>query len=374
MASVTKRGSRWYVNFRDPESHKVRQKAAPVGATKTEAIRIGHELERRGWYQPNGIEMPIADSNMNLAELCEWWLSTWCKPRSLRRERSRLKVHVISRPFGALPLTAVTSDAMERRLKEMEKDGAAEASVEHLRRTLRRVFKRARTSGLWPTSRNPAAEATGRSMQSMRDYDTLSAAEVGVLLSAVPDDWRDLFATAIYTAMRKGELFGLRKADVKLEDGTITVKRSYASPTPKGGRKGTLPIAEPLVPCLAHALSIAKGDLVFPAPDGSMRPEATKVERILGNALKRCGLVAGYDHVCRRCTAKGLGHSSRHGDDAERRCSQCGMRLWPRAIPRPIRFHDLRHTTATLLLRAGIDVHRVQRVLRHRDVTTTTGT
>ena len=37
-----------------------------------------------------------------------------------------------------------------------------------------------------------------------------------------------------------------------------------------------------------------------------------------------------------------------------------------------MRFHDLRHTIATLLLRAGVDAHRVQRLLRHRDVHTTT--
>ena len=37
-----------------------------------------------------------------------------------------------------------------------------------------------------------------------------------------------------------------------------------------------------------------------------------------------------------------------------------------------MRFHDLRHTTATLLLRAGVDAHRVQRLLRHHDVRTTT--
>ena len=39
-----------------------------------------------------------------------------------------------------------------------------------------------------------------------------------------------------------------------------------------------------------------------------------------------------------------------------------------------MRFHDLRHTAATLMLRAGVDAHRVQRILRHASVTTTTGT
>jgi len=39
-----------------------------------------------------------------------------------------------------------------------------------------------------------------------------------------------------------------------------------------------------------------------------------------------------------------------------------------------MRFHDLRHTAATLMLRAGVDAHRVQRILRHASVTTTTDT
>lgn len=48
------------------------------------------------------------------------------------------------------------------------------------------------------------------------------------------------------------------------------------------------------------------------------------------------------------------------------------MRLWPKALPRPTRFRDLRHRAATPLLRAGVDAHRVQRILCHRDVRTTT--
>ena len=50
------------------------------------------------------------------------------------------------------------------------------------------------------------------------------------------------------------------------------------------------------------------------------------------------------------------------------------MKLWPRALPRRMRFHDLRHGTATLLLRAGVDPHRVQRILRHTDIRVTLGT
>lgn len=48
------------------------------------------------------------------------------------------------------------------------------------------------------------------------------------------------------------------------------------------------------------------------------------------------------------------------------------MKLWPRTLPRPLRFHDLRHTTATLLLKAGVPLATVQRILRHSDPAITT--
>ena len=51
-----------------------------------------------------------------------------------------------------------------------------------------------------------------------------------------------------------------------------------------------------------------------------------------------------------------------------------GRKLWPKAIHVAMRFHDLRHTFATELLRRGVDVHRVQRLMRHSDVRLTTGT
>src|SRR5262249_37696003 len=60
-------------------------------------------------------------------------------------------------------------------------------------------------------------------------------------------------------------------------------------------------------------------------------------------------------------------HSERAADSGQRRCPRCNMILWPRGIPRRIRFHDLRHCAATLMLRAGVDLHRVQRLLRHSD-------
>ena len=76
----------------------------------------------------------------------------------------------------------------------------------------------------------------------------------------------------------------------------------------------------------------------------------------------------GYDHVCRRCKALGAAeHTARHPDDAERRCPRCATKLWPPAVPRPMRFHDTRHNYGTLLAQGGFDGVRLQRAMRHRD-------
>src|SRR5262249_19011220 len=55
------------------------------------------------------------------------------------------------------------------------------------------------------------------------------------------------------------------------------------------------------------------------------------------------------------------------------RCPRCRMILWPKPIPRHVRFHDLRHTTATLLLKEGVPLATVQKILRHKDPRLTAG-
>jgi hypothetical protein len=90
---------------------------------------------------------------------------------------------------------------------------------------------------------------------------------------------------------------------------------------------------------------------------------------VLRRSLGRAGIVLGYDHICRR---KGCGKHVAADDGELRLCPDCNMKLWPKALVRPIRFHDLRHTTASLLLMAGANPAAVQRILRHSDPRLTT--
>lgn len=107
----------------------------------------------------------------------------------------------------------------------------------------------------------------------------------------------------------------------------------------------------------------------MPRPDGSMMREDHNIEHVLRRALGRAGIVLGYQHVCRR---RGCGYSFQYDDGELRLCPKRNMQLWPKALVRPIRFRDLRHTTASLLLMAGASPAAVQRILHHSDPRITT--
>ena len=130
-----------------------------------------------------------------------------------------------------------------------------------------------------------------------------------------------------------------------------------------------IPIARELKPFLKQAISSSPSELVFPKADGSRMSEDIALKMVLRRAMARAGVVLGYEHVCRR---KGCGHSEKAPDNQVRRCPTDQRKLWPKAIVRTIRFHDLRHTTASLLMMAGANPAAVQKILRHSNPKITT--
>jgi len=233
----------------------------------------------------------------------------------------------------------------------------------------RQLFSRA--PGL--TSRpglNPAAEVRSRRVPK-RKADFLRADEVGPVLAATPPRWRPLLAAAVYSGLRKGELLGLRKNDIDLPNRLIIVNCSYDRETTKGGRAEAIPIAAELMPYLRTAVKASPSDLLFPDLQGKMLSRHTPLEEVLRRALAHAGIVEGWEHVCRKTAC---GYAELAPDDQLRRCPRHGMKLWPKAKVRQIRFHDLRHTTASLLMMASVNPGAVQRILRHSDPRITTET
>ena len=366
MATATRRGQFWSARWRDATG-RWREKRTKC-RTKTEALVLARDLEHKADRQRLGLEpLPERRAAMSFEKLFSWWWQEYGRRRRSPDIDKVARKHLLP-ALGALPLSEVTPARLEG-LLVAKTDVLAPRSLNHLRGLVHTVFARAIKRDLW-SGRNPAALVERRKVPK-RPPEYLQPEEAELLLVHLDVRWRPIFAAALFTGMRKGELLGLRKRDANLRDGTILVARSYDHDTTKGGHADLIPIAEPLRPFLEAAIRESSSALVFPRADGSMFRPDVALDEVLRRALGRAGVVTGYDHRCRR---KGCGYSKEESGNDPGRCPRCNMRLWAKPLPRHVRFHDLRHTTATLLLKMGVPLVTVQRILRHKDVRLTAST
>jgi integrase len=214
---------------------------------------------------------------MSFGDLFSWWWNEYGRRRRSPDIDKVARKHLLP-TLGGLPLSEVTPARLEG-LLVAKTDELAPRSLNHLRGLVHSVFARAIKRDLW-SGTNPAALVERRKVPKCPPQ-YLQPDEAELLLVHLDPHWRPLFAAALFTGMRKGELLGLRKRDVNIRDRTILVGRSYEHDTTKGGYADLIPIAEPLRPFLEAAIRESPSALVFPRPDGTMQPEDVKLDRVL---------------------------------------------------------------------------------------------
>lgn len=354
MASVRNRGTKdkpeWYGSFKDLDGKwKLRHTHQP---TKKMAQELADEWEARVSRGLPAIVEPSSDEGqhrvMTVRQLCEKFVAEYSRPRirSLKRYRQQARTNFNQRlypyPISKLPATGVRLLHVEAWRDALREDGYANESTNQ-------VIIRLQTAYNWAIDReilsckNPIKGV--ELMPTSPSTDHFAIEEVHLLLD--PDRApRPMIAVALYTGMRKGELFGLTKPCIFL-DATppyIEVRRSYDG-TPKGGKPRKIPVHRELVPILrewlrecpkalhpgpadpAHAWTGGKGEeLVFPvsSPDG-WRPGRSGDMEELQDVLQGAG------------------------------CHIPALRPW----------HTLRHTFATHFAEAGGAMHALEKILGH---------
>lgn len=192
-----------------------------------------------------------------------------------------------------------------------------------------------------PASHAPMLKRPPKPDDGLREEAVLTPAELKSFLEAVPAlQWRTAFAVAGYGGLRIGELLGLRWTDVELERKRVLVRQQYeavsgqfTSPkTSAGVRFISLgPTTLGLLKRWKLACPPGELDLVFPNENGAPMCARNLRQRYFFPALRRAKL-------------------------------------------RRIRFHDLRHTAASILIATGADLGSVSRQLGHASLQITTGT
>ncbi|EQD35664.1 integrase family protein, partial [mine drainage metagenome] len=154
-----------------------------------------------------------------VAEYLEGWLAGLAgtvRPTTAEKYRRDLARHVVPR-VGRLPLARLTPDRLARLYGELAAAGLAPMSVRHIHAELHRALEQGVRRGA--VARNVAALVDPP--QAVRsEMRPLTPEQVRALLAAARGDRLEaLCVLAGTTGMRRGELLGLRWADVDLAGG-----------------------------------------------------------------------------------------------------------------------------------------------------------
>jgi integrase len=356
---------KWYARVKDRFG---RWRSFPLNVrTKSEARELNRQHQVLETNIARGLLAPRPeDVDRCFGAMVQWWLDNHLKAaRSYQHCVGFVRMHLLGSSLARLAPAEVTPGKVEEFLTRHDGE-LSPASVNHLRAFIFRIFKAARAAERFH-GQNPVTRDVRTRKVPKRKGRYLKPQWVPPILDNVPAEWQGVFATAVYAGLRKGEILALQKSDVDLDKRIMLVGRSHDSDTTKGGHEDGIPIAKELVPYLRVAIDASPNDLIFPRPDGSRHLAAVDLVSILRTAMRRAGIVEGYVHKCRRC-----GHSEESKDGEARTCPDCNMKLWTVGKVAPFRFHDLRHTTASLLMMSGASPAAVQRILRHTDIRVTT--
>jgi integrase len=181
---------------------------------------------------------------------------------------------------------------------------------------------------------------------------TLSAEEARRLLAAATGDRLEaVYALALATGMRQGELLGLHRRNVDLETGVIQVRESVGRVVGHG-----------FVFAETKTGKARRVDITTAAID-ALRQHRRRQNQ---ERLRLGPTWADLDLVF----ANELGNPIEHGNLLRRSFAP----LLERAGLPHIRFHELRHTAVSLLLAAGVPVHIVSRMVGHSQIAITVDT
>ena len=318
---------RWQVRYRDLSG--IMHTGPHTFASKTDASRylamVEADLHRGAWADPKL-------GRITLAEWTKRWQATTTNLRPTTRDLYAYLLRRFLLPtFGKGSLSSIDVLAVRSWLASLEGQGVSASTRAKAYRLLSRILGAAVEAGY--LLRNPCT-VKGAGQERAPEMRFATVAQVAALAEAIGPRYRALVLVAAYGGLRWGELVGLRVRRVDLLHGRVTVAEQVAEvngrfipgppKTEAGRRTVTLPAAAAvaLAEHLAEFAEPGPDGLVFPAPEGGYLRRSNFNRRSWRPATR----VAGVEGL---------------------------------------RFHDLRHSAATLALAAGANTRELMERMGH---------
>ncbi len=333
MAKVVKRGNSYVLDYFD-NMGKRKRVTMPKGTTKKaakEKLRSIEDHLSKGVYIPEN-NIPF------FPEVAKEWLDH--KKMNLRNStwsvyEGHTKNHF--KDFKDLKIDRITTKSVEEFILNMQKDKMNISTLRKILVSLRQIFSLAVRRNyclINPVDNAEKPRSTGDQLN--EKINILKPEKVNLFLKEVTEQkYYTLFSLAILSGARQGELLGLKWSDVDWDKSQIKIERSfnngnfYQTKTKNSRRR--IDIGPEMVKLLKRwrlACEASELDLVFPTEAGTPINHNNLVNRKFNPALEK----AGIDRI---------------------------------------RFHDLRHTYASILLDQGENIKYVQNQLGHSNPTVT---
>lgn len=310
------------------------KRKAIYGKTREEASR----LLRKALEARDAGAQPIS-GKVTVAEYLTSWLTgaePSLRPRTRDSYRQIVRTHLIPH-LGSIPLARLTPQHVARMYGELS-EKLSPKTIANVHGCLHKALDQAYR---WRQVPQNVADLVDPPQVPHREQNALDPDEARAVLEAAKGDPLEaLYRLAITVGLRQGELLALRWPQVDLERGTLAVtatleqRRGHepvvAQPKTARSRRQVEIGAAAVETLRRHRAANPSIGFVFARPDG--RPLTMS---IVGKAWARLNARAGV---------------------------------------RPVRFHDLRHTAATLMLSRGVHPKIVSEMLGHATIAITLDT
>ncbi len=320
------------------------KRRAIYGKTRAE---VAEKLTKAMADRDEGIS--FSAGKLTLGEYLRVWLEDSVKdsvkPATYEGYARMVRNH-IAPAFGGLKLKNLTPPHLRRLYKEKLDSGLGTRSVQYTHTTLHKALKQAADDGLIPRN---VADSVKAPQLKRTEMKPLTSEQAKALLEAARGDrFEAMYVLAITAGLRQGELLGLKWEDMDLEAGKLQVRRT-----------------------------LYKGN--FTAPKTAKSRRTIKLTTRAVEALKRHREAQREEgeQLAGLWQDQGLIFTTQVGTPVNRHnlYSRNFKPLLEKAgLPHTVRFHDLRHTCATLLLSKNVNPKVVSEMLGHANVTVTLDT
>ncbi len=349
MACIRKRRGVWVVDYRDASGKRRRQ-----------TIKGNRDDAKERLSQVLKDEDRVEEAKQTFKEYGEEWLKTYAKTEvkesTLREYEAVFKNHLCP-AFGSVPFPKVKRRAVKGLIAEKIEAGLSRSTIRNIIAPLREMYNHAIDDGV--ASFNPATRVgrfnkrTGEGKKN----NPLTRQELAIFLQTAKDNmphYYPLFLCAVRAGLREGELIGLKPCDLDFNGRFIEVQRSISRgkvTTPKNGKTRRVDMSLQLTNTLDALVANRKAEALkreYEKPQKERRSDSGILSEVMEGWLF-------------------MNPNGRQLDPNNMR-KHVFYRCLDLAELRRVRFHDLRHTYASLLIQQGESLVYVKDQLGHHSI------